>query len=102
MFNRRELKYARTNFNEVLHTTLNPGGPGVVRIHLIPPKIEGCKLAASVAIINGQDVIPVNRSWSILLAEFIREVNKYAGHEVNDEDVEKILKNTKKNVDFYF
>ena len=94
MFNRRELKYARTNFNEVLHTTLNPGGPGVVRIHLIPPKIEGCKLAASVAIINGQDIVPVNRSWSILLAEFIKEVNKYAGREIGDGEMESIMEQT--------
>ncbi len=94
----KEIAYAKENFNEVLHTTLNPGGPGVVRIHLVPPKVSKKGLVPSVAIINGQDVIPVNRSWSILLAEFIREVNKYAGHEVNDEDVEKILKNTHESV----
>ena len=51
-------KYMRENFKEVAHTTVNPEGPGVVRIHLIPPKQEG-KLASSIAIINGQDMIPV-------------------------------------------
>ena len=91
-------KYMRENFTEVVHTTLNPEGPGVVRIHLIPPKIDGGRLAPSVAIINGQDIIPVNYSWSILLAEFIREVNKYHGREVSDEDVESILENTCKAV----
>ena len=90
----KELAYAKEHFNEVLHTTLNPGGPGVVRIHLVPPKITGKKLAPGVAIINGQDVIAVNRSWCILLAEFIREVNKFAGHEVSDAQVETILENT--------
>ncbi len=90
----RELAYAKENFNEVLHTTLNPGEPGVVRIHLVPPKVNGRRLAPGVAIVNGQDVIPVNRAWSILLAEFIREVNKYAGHEINDAQVESILNNT--------
>lgn len=94
----KEIAYAKEHFNQVLHTTLNPGGPGVVRIHLVPPKVEGKVLAPSVAIINGQDVIPVNRSWSILLAEFIREVNKYAGHEVNDEDVKLIIQNTHKSM----
>lgn len=94
MFNRREIKYAQSNFTEVLHTTLNPGGPGVVRIHLIPPKVEGKKLAPSVAIINGQDVVPVNRSWSILLAEFIKEVNKYAGREIGDEEIDSIMEQT--------
>ncbi len=95
---KRELAYAKSNFNEVLHTTLNPGGPGVVRIHLVPPKVTKKRLAPGVAIINGQDVIPVNRSWCILLAEFIRQVNKYAGHEVNDADVEKILLDTCESV----
>ena len=91
---RRELAYAKENFNEVFHTTLNPGGPGVVRIHLIPPKVEGKQLSSSVVIINGQDVLPINRSWSILLAEFIKEVNLYAGKELNDADVERIMENT--------
>ena len=68
---KRELNYAKENFTEVYHTTLNPEGPGVVRIHLVPPLILDDQVGASVAIINGQDVIPVNTSWSILLAEFI-------------------------------
>lgn len=91
-------KYYKENFGEVMHTTLNPEGPGVVRIHLIPPKYEGGKVASSVAIINGQDIIPVKYSWSILLAEFIKEVNKYHGREVSDEDVESIMQNTVKAV----
>ena len=91
-------KYMLENFKEVVHTTLNPEGPGVVRIHLIPPKVEKGKPASSVAIINGQDIIPVNYAWAILLAEFIKEVNKYHGREVSDEDVESILSNTCKAV----
>jgi len=87
-------KYMRENFTEVAQATLNPEGPGVVRIHLIPPKFDEDKLSSSVAIINGQDIIPVNYSWSILLNEFIKEVNKYHGREVSDEDVATILKNT--------
>ncbi|MCR5331082.1 MAG: radical SAM protein [Lachnospiraceae bacterium] len=91
---RRELKYAAEHFNEVHHTTLNPEGPGVVRIHLIPPIVEDNQIEASVAIINGQDIIPVNVSWSILLTEFIEEVNKYAGREITDEDADTIRENT--------
>ena len=91
-------KYMLENFTEVLHTTLNPEGPGVVRIHLIPPKIDDGKIAASVAIINGQDIIPVNVSWSILLAELIKEINKYHGKEVSNEDVSNILNETCKAV----
>jgi MoaA/NifB/PqqE/SkfB family radical SAM enzyme len=91
---KRELAYAAANFDEVHHTTLNPEGPGVVRIHLVPPVVKDGEIGASVAILNGQDVIPVNTSWSILLTEFIREVNKYAGEPINDEQAEDILEKT--------
>lgn len=95
---KREYRYAAENFNEVYHTTLNPEGPGVVRIHLVPPVVKEGEIAASCAIINGQDVIPVNRSWSILLIEFIKEVNKYAGRPISEQDSEDIMRNTEKAV----
>lgn len=95
---KRVISYIDNNLNEVLHTTLNPEGPGVVRIHLIPPAKVGEEPGASIAIINGQDIIPVNTSWTILLAEFIREVNQYSGREITEEETESILKNTCKNV----
>ena len=88
---KRELAYAQKHFNEVHHTTLNPEGPGVVRIHLVPPKIVEGEVAASVAIINGQDVIPVGRAWSILLTEFVEEVNRYEGREISDEEAKAIV-----------
>ena len=91
---KRELKYAKEHFNEVHHTTLNPEGPGVVRIHLIPPSIEDDYVGPSVAIINGQDIIPVNTAWSILLTEFIEETNQYDGREINEEDFKTIIENT--------
>ena len=91
---KRELAYAAQNFNEVHHTTLNPEGPGVVRIHLVPPLTEGGEIAPSVVILNGQDVVPVNTAWSILLTEFIRSVNEYAGQPVNDEEAAKIMEKT--------
>ena len=91
---KRELTYADANFHEVHHTTLNPEGPGVVRIHLVPPVVKDGEIGASVAILNGQDVIPVNTAWSILLTEFIREVNKYAGEPINDAQAEDILEKT--------
>lgn len=91
-------RYMKKNFKEVMHTTFNPEGPGVVRIHLVPPKYEGGAVANSVAIINGQDIVPVNYSWSILLCEFIKEVNKYSGREVTEEEVTAIKENTVKAV----
>ena len=101
-FEKRVREYAQRNFNEVYHCTLNPDGPGVVRIFLVPPLVGNSNAAdevgASVAIINGQDVIPVNTSWSILLIEFIRAVNRYDGKAVSDQDVEDIQKATCKAV----
>ena len=97
----RVREYAKQNFNEVYHCTLNPDGPGVVRIHLVPPVLgvfDDDEVAASVAIINGQDVIPVNTSWSILLIEFMRAVNRYDGKAVSDKDVEDIREATCKAV----
>ena len=83
--------YIEDNFKEVMHTTLNPEGPGVVRIHLVPPKSEEEDKGSAVAIINGQDIIPVNTSWTILLMEFIKEVNKYSGRPVDEWDSEAIV-----------
>ncbi len=88
---KRELKYAEAHYGEVLHTTLNPEGPGVVRIHLIPPETKGKELGKSVAIVNGQDVIPVNPSWSILLSAFIGEVNRYEGRPINEDEADRIV-----------
>ena len=88
---KRVLKYAKEHFTEVQHTTLNPEGPGVVRIHLVPPRLEEKSVAASIVILNGQYVIPVNVTWSILLTELIREINSYSGREVSDADVEAII-----------
>ena len=99
---KRVREYAQRNFNEVYHCTLNPDGPGVVRIYLVPPLLKDDdsddEVASSVAIINGQDVIPVNTAWSILLIEFMRAVNRYDGKAVNDKDVEDIQKATCKAV----
>ena len=91
---KKEFKFAEKYFNEVHHTTIDPEGPGVVRIHLIPPKYSETDIEASVVIINGQDIVPINVSWSILLTIFIEEVNKYSGRHVTDEEVETILDNT--------
>ena len=95
---KRIKRYAKENFGETLHTTLNPEGPGVVRIHMIPPLCDGDDVEASIVIINGQDVIPVNVAWSIILCEFIKEVNKYSGREVTDEEVSLMVDNTCKAV----
>ncbi|MBR3003665.1 MAG: hypothetical protein IKH67_01185, partial [Lachnospiraceae bacterium] len=91
-------EYMDTRFTEVLHTTLNPNGPGAVRIHLIPPKKEDDSLNPSVVIINGADIVPVNFTWAVMLAEMIQEINKYDGKEISDTTINDILNVTSENV----
>jgi len=90
-------EYMDSCFDEVLHTTLNPDGPGAIRIHLIPPKKEENALNPSIAIINGTDIIPVNFAWAVILAEMIRETNAYDGKEINEADINSILEKTAEN-----
>ena len=65
---RRIREYMDTTFDEVLHTTLNPDGPGAIRVHLIPPKKEENALNPSIAIVNGTDIVPVNFASAVILA----------------------------------
>ena len=90
--NYREWKYMKTKFTGVSHTTLNPRGPGVVRIHLVPPKNP--LREPSVAILNGQDIIPVNPSWTVLLNNFIAQVNRYPNQPLAQEDLDRIVEQT--------
>ena len=95
----RNLKtYMDSSFSEVLHTTLNPDGPGAIRVHLIPPKAEENVLNPSIAIINGTDILPVNFVWAVILAELIRETNHYDGKEIGEEDIRGILDRTADNI----
>ena len=92
--NLRERKFYKENLTEVLHTTLNPYEPGVVRIHLIPAKYNPIKADPSVVILNGKDILPINLSWTILLAAFIKEVNGYKGKEVTEEELKNVIEKT--------
>ena len=95
----RNLKaYMDSSFNEVLHTTLNPDGPGAIRVHLIPPKTEENVFNPSIAIINGTDILPVNFVWAVILAELIKETNHYDGREIGEEDIQGILDRTADSV----
>ena len=92
--NYKERKFYKKNLREVLHTTLNPYDPGVVRIHLVPAKYNPFKANPSVAILNGKDIVPINLAWTILLAIFIQEVNKFKGNEVNEKQLKAIVART--------
>lgn len=92
--NSKERKFYKENLTEVLHTTLNPYEPGVVRIHLIPAKYQPLKVNPSVVILNGKDILPINLAWTILLAIFIKQVNNYKGKEVTDEELKEVVEKT--------
>lgn len=92
--NFRERKFYKNNLTEVLHTTLNPYEPGVVRIHLIPAKYKPLKADPSIVILNGKDILPINLSWTILLAIFIKQVNEYKGKEVTEEELKNVVEKT--------
>ena len=92
--NYKERRFYKKNLNEVLHTTLNPYEPGVVRIHLVPAKYNPFKANPSVVILNGKDILPINLSWTILLAIFIKEVNAYKGGEVTENQLQEVVTKT--------
>ena len=92
--NYKERRFYKKNLNEVLHTTLNPYEPGVVRIHLVPAKYNPFKADPSVVILNGKDILPINLSWTILLAIFIKEVNAYKGGEVTENQLQDVVSKT--------
>ncbi|MBQ8404198.1 MAG: radical SAM protein [Clostridia bacterium] len=78
----------------VKHCTFNPDGPGVVRIHLVPPKFNLFKNAPYIVILNGYYLLPLGYSWAILLSGFIEEVNLFDGKEMSESDVSSVFENT--------
>lgn len=90
--NLRETKYLR-GLREVKHTTLDPNGPGVVRIHLIPPKPEKAN-GISAVILNGKDILPLKPAWTIMLSEMIDQINNFYGQEIGENEFRLIKANT--------
>ena len=82
----------------VKHCTFNPDGPGVVRIHLIPPKFKLFGNSSYITILNGYYLIPLGYSWAVLLSSFMDEVNAFDGKGISEEDMKSIVGNTLKRV----
>ncbi len=78
----------------ITHCTFNPEGPGVVRIHLVPPKFRLIGSAPYIVILNGYYMLPIGYSWAIVLSAFIKEVNSFDGLPITETDKELIFKNT--------
>jgi len=84
--------------NGVSHCTFNPEGPGVVRIHLIPPKFRLFRSSSYIVILNGYYLLPLGYSWALILSNFMREVNQFDGKPITEADEEMIVENTVRNV----
>ena len=84
--------------NGVSHCTFNPEGPGVVRIHLIPPKFRLFRSSAYIVILNGYYLLPLGYSWALILSNFMKEVNQYDGKPITEEDEDSIVERTVRSV----
>jgi hypothetical protein len=94
----KEALYLKNHLDEVKHVTLDPGGNSVLRLHMIPPKYTLNNKIPSVIIVNGQDIVPVNLSWAILLSSFIDTISPYDGVEIKESDWEFVMDETVKRV----
>ena len=86
---------------ETYHTTLDPESPGVVRIHLIPPK----KLKPNipwVVIINGYHILPLQSAWGVLLKVFIETLNTTKKAPLSEADVKEVIDATVNSVKAIF
>ena len=80
-----EHAYVYNHLNRVRHITLDPDGPGAVRIHLVPCR-KPDRTTPFVAILNGQDILPLQISWAILLANLMDALQPFAGKEISPAD----------------
>lgn len=81
----REKRYRRANLSCARHITLDPKGPGVVRIHMIPPRTESPE-DPFLLLLNGAQLVPLTLSWAVLLANFMDRLEPFSGCEISEED----------------
>ena len=85
LLSRAETQFLRRHLDAVRHVTLDPQGPGVLRIHLVPTRHRRLDVPF-VAILNGRDLLPLRVSWAILLANFIEALQPYEGQTLTEAD----------------
>ena len=90
--------YELKNWDQVIHTTWNPDGPGVIRMHMIPPRFTPFKIAKTLVIINGSEILPINESGAILMTEYVKNVNAFGDKAMSEKDLEEIIAKTFKGV----
>ena len=86
----RERRYRRAHLDCVRHITLDPKGPGVVRIHMIPPRDETPD-APFLLLLNGARLVPLNLSWAIMLANLMDQLQVYEGQELAEDRWQALL-----------
>lgn len=86
---RAESSYLHQHLSVVRHITLDPEGPGVLRIHLVPYKNIRRNIPF-VAILNGQDILPLSISWAILLTGLMDALQPFEGQEITEQQWDTI------------
>ena len=86
----RERRYRRAHLDCVRHITLDPKGPGVVRIDMIPPR-DDTPDAPFLLLLNGAQLVPLNLSWAILLANLMDQLQAYEGQDLAEDQWEALL-----------
>ncbi|MDF2520479.1 MAG: Radical domain protein [Clostridia bacterium] len=76
----------------VAHATLDPEGPGVARLHLVPPKPVLFGNPPSQLLINGTWFLPVGPSWAAVLRIFFEELQRCCTdkREISPEEIKQI------------
>lgn len=88
-----ERRFFRSKLECVRHITLDPKGPGVVRLHMLPPRTAGDD-EPFLLLLNGAQLLPLNLSWAVLLANFMEAVEPFAGREIGEEDWQEVTRRT--------
>lgn len=82
----------------ISHCTFNPEGPGVVRIHLVPPAFRLFSSDSYIVILNGYYLLPIGYSWAVVLSAFMEQANKYDARPVSEAEEAGIFRQTVKSV----
>ncbi|MCR5287899.1 MAG: radical SAM protein [Saccharofermentans sp.] len=90
--------YELKNWDQVIHTTWNPDGPGVIRMHMIPPRFTPFRITKTLVIINGSEILPINESGAILMTEYVKNVNAFGDKAMSEKDLEEIIAKTFRGV----
>ena len=88
---RNKIAQYRAYKSGVKHCTFDPEGPGVVRVHLVPPKFSLFSSPSYLMILNGYYVLPLGYSWAVLLSAFIDSVNEFGEGELTEEETAEVF-----------